>query len=51
MTVFHAGEPAELYFRCDSAGNEVDLLFERDGKLQPVEIKSGATLFSRRILC
>ncbi|MCX7108797.1 MAG: ATP-binding protein [Proteobacteria bacterium] len=41
---FHAGQPADLYFWRDSAGHEVDLLSEQGGKLQAVEIKSGATL-------
>jgi len=40
---FHNGQPADLYFWRDSAGHEVDLLFEQNGKLRPVEIKSGAT--------
>ena len=40
---FYAGEAAELFFWRDSAGNEVDLVFETPGGLQGVEIKSGAT--------
>ena len=40
---FNAGRSAELYFWRDSAGHEVDLLIPREGRLQPVEIKSGAT--------
>ncbi len=43
---FHAGQAADLYFWRDSAGHEVDLLSEQGGKLQAVEIKSGATLAS-----
>ena len=43
---FHAGQAADLYFWRDSAGHEVDLLLEQGGKLQAVEIKSGATLAS-----
>jgi len=53
------GLPADLYFWRDNHGLEVDLLFEADGVLQPVEIQSGqtitrdlvqaATAFSRRI--
>lgn len=39
----NAGQPAELYFWRDNIGHEVDLLFEKDGGLQPVEIKSGMT--------
>lgn len=38
-----AGQPADLYFWRDSAGHEVDLLFETEGRLQAVEIKSGMT--------
>lgn len=40
---FHAGQPAELYFWRDNVGHEIDLLFEVDGRLQAVEIKSGMT--------
>lgn len=39
----NAGQPAELYFWRDNIGHEIDLLFETDGRLQPVEIKSGMT--------
>lgn len=38
------GLPVQFHFWRDSHGNEVDLLIERAGKLQPVEIKSGQTL-------
>lgn len=38
------GLPSQFYFWRDSNGNEVDLLIERAGKLQPIEIKSGQTL-------
>ena len=41
-----AGQPADLYFWRDSTGHEVDLLFEANGKLQAVEIKSGMTFAS-----
>jgi predicted AAA+ superfamily ATPase len=41
---FNAGKPADLYFWRDSTGNEVDLLFETGGRLQAIEIKSGATV-------
>jgi uncharacterized protein len=41
---FNAGRPAALWFWRDNIGNEVDLLFESGTRLQPVEIKSGATL-------
>jgi len=43
---FNAGQPAELYFWRDNLGHEVDLLFETEGKLQAVEIKSGMTFAS-----
>lgn len=39
----HSGAPGALFFWRDNIGNEVDLLIERDGVLQPVEFKSGAT--------
>ncbi|WP_295392112.1 ATP-binding protein [uncultured Thiodictyon sp.] len=41
---FNAGRPAGLWFWRDNTGNEVDLLLESGTHLQPVEIKSGATL-------
>ncbi|WP_212746421.1 ATP-binding protein [Limnobacter alexandrii] len=37
------GRQAELYFWRDSAGQEVDLLAQRDGVFESYEIKSGAT--------
>lgn len=40
----HAGRPADLYFWRDNGGNEADLLFEAGGRVQTVEIKSGATV-------
>ncbi|MDO8277111.1 MAG: ATP-binding protein [Burkholderiaceae bacterium] len=40
---FNAGQPADLYFWRDSAGHEVDLLYETVQGLQAIEIKSGAT--------
>lgn len=40
----NAGQPADLYFWRDNGGNEADLLFERGGRVQTVEIKSGATV-------
>jgi len=43
---FNQGRPADLYFWRDNAGREVDLLFETRGRLQPIEIKSGATFAS-----
>ena len=35
-----------VYFWRDSQGHEVDLLFEKDNELVPVEIKSGQTITS-----
>jgi len=43
---FNAGEPAELYFWRDHVGHEVDLVWERNGRLHAMEIKSGATFAS-----
>jgi predicted AAA+ superfamily ATPase len=40
---FNAGQPADLYFWRDSAGHEIDVLFETPEGLQAVEIKSGTT--------
>jgi predicted AAA+ superfamily ATPase len=39
----NTGAPGTPYFWRDNIGNEVDLLIERAGVLQPVEFKSGAT--------
>lgn len=39
----HSGAGATPYFWRDNIGNEVDLLIEQNGVLQPVEFKSGAT--------
>lgn len=38
------GLPPDLYFWRDNHGMEANLLFETNGRLQPVEIKSGATV-------
>jgi hypothetical protein len=43
---FNAGQPANLYYWRDSAGHEVDLLYETQQGLQAVEIKSGSTFAS-----
>jgi predicted AAA+ superfamily ATPase len=40
---FNAGQPADLYFWRDNVGHEMDIVFETQGRLQPIEIKSGAT--------
>jgi len=40
---FNAGQPADLYFWRDSAGHEIDVVFETSAGLQAVEIKSGST--------
>jgi len=42
----NAGQPRDLYFWRDSAGNEVDLLIESAQGLQAIEIKSGSTFAS-----
>ncbi|WP_111655446.1 ATP-binding protein [Isoalcanivorax indicus] len=41
---YNNGEHGGLYFWRDNNGLEADLLFETMGRLQPVEIKSGATV-------
>jgi len=41
---FNNGRPAGLYFWRDNTGHAIDLLFEMGGRLQGIEIKSGATL-------
>ena len=40
----NAGRRLDLYFWRDNIGNELDLLYERGGRRQVVEIKAGATL-------
>lgn len=40
----HNGKLADLYFWRDSKGNEVNLLIEENGKIVPIEIKSGMTV-------
>jgi uncharacterized protein len=40
---FNRGLPADLYFWRDNHGNEVDLVFEHQGRLHAVEVKSGST--------
>ncbi len=41
---YNAGKAADLFFWRDNNGLEADLVFEHNGKLQPVEIKSGQTI-------
>ena len=41
---FNIGRPADLFFWRDNSGLEADLLFETQGRLQMVEIKSGQTV-------
>ncbi|MEX2444328.1 MAG: ATP-binding protein [Alkalispirochaeta sp.] len=41
---FNRGLSSNLTFWRDRAGLEVDVIAERDGTLQPIEIKSGATI-------
>jgi predicted AAA+ superfamily ATPase len=43
---FNDGQPADLYFWRDNSGLEADLIFEKNGLLQMVEIKSGQTVTS-----
>ncbi len=43
---WNRGLGADVYFWRDNHGTEVDLLFEHDGRLHPVEIKSGTTFSS-----
>ncbi len=40
----NTGRDPELYFWRDKTGHEIDCVFERAGKLVPVEIKSGETV-------
>jgi len=40
---FNAGQPADLYFWRDSAGHEIDVVFETPPGLRAIEIKSGST--------
>lgn len=39
----HRGEEPRLYFWRTAAGSEVDIVFEKEGKLIPIEVKSSAT--------
>jgi len=43
---FNKNQYGEMYYLRDSAGNEVDLVLEKDGNLIPVEIKSSAQIRS-----
>jgi uncharacterized protein len=43
-TRLNAGCPSDLYFWRDNNGVEADLVFEREGRLQTIEIKSGRTV-------
>lgn len=38
------GAPPDLHFWRDSRGLEVDLVVEKDGELQPIDVKSGRTI-------
>ena len=40
---YNKGERPELFFYRDTHGNEVDCIIRQSRKLQPIEIKSGAT--------
>lgn len=39
---FNKSQFGDMYYLRDSAGNEVDLVLEKDGQLLPIEIKSSA---------
>ena len=41
---YHRGQTAPCYFWQDKTGREVDLLIEQNGRLLPIEIKSGQTM-------
>lgn len=41
---YNSGLPANCYFWRDNVGNEIDLVIEQGENMQPIEIKSGATL-------
>lgn len=41
---YHRGEKPELYYWRSKAGDEVDLIVDRNGRLGPIEIKSASTL-------
>lgn len=43
---WNRGLRADLYFWRDNHGNEIDLLFEHEGRIHGVELKSGATFVS-----
>ena len=43
---FNRGKKSNLFFWRNNTGLEVDVIAEKAGKLQPIEIKSGATLAS-----
>lgn len=40
----HSGQRQDMFFYRDSNNNEIDLLFERSGKLYAFELKSGKTI-------
>ena len=42
---YHRGEIPELYYWRSKSGLEVDLIVDRNGILNPVEIKATSTLF------
>jgi len=43
-TRWHAGISEPVYYWRDRSGNEIDLLIDHGQTLQPIEIKSGATI-------
>lgn len=40
----NAGLPVNLYYWRDKTGHEIDLIIDNEGKLTPIEIKSGLTI-------
>lgn len=40
----NAGQPSNIYFWRDRAGNEIDVLIDQGNRIIPVEIKSGRTI-------
>ncbi len=44
FALVNTARPSNLSFWRDRSGHDVDLLIEHGGELQPIEIKSGATV-------
>ena len=45
-TAFNQAKPNDLHFWRDHRGEEIDVVIERNGALQAMEFKSGATVAS-----